>query len=86
MLMEGSQGSPRIGRPLARPAVRTTACRRRAPDPLALSCLRRCSYSRQIASQRVAHFRENSTLVADEIPGKVSVSRFDEPLEVAGQH
>src|SRR6478752_10344054 len=30
----------RIGRPLARPAVGARACRRRAPDPLALSCLR----------------------------------------------
>ena len=32
---------PVDGRPLARPAVGSRACRRRAPDPLALVCLRR---------------------------------------------
>jgi hypothetical protein len=32
---------PVVGRPLARPAVGSRARRRRAPDPLALSCLRR---------------------------------------------
>jgi hypothetical protein len=40
VLMEGSQGSPGKGRPLARPAV--VQCRlRRAPPSLALFCLRR---------------------------------------------
>jgi len=36
VLMEGSQGSPGKGRPLARPAAGARARRRRAPDTLAL--------------------------------------------------
>jgi hypothetical protein len=41
VLMEGSQGSPGKGRPLARPAVESIAQLRRAPPPLDLFYLRR---------------------------------------------
>lgn len=39
-----------------------------------------------MAPHRVALFPANCALIGDETPGKVSVSRFDEPSKVAGQH